>query len=138
MQQNPLDAVARYGPAAYGRKYPVGHDAPAMASLVSTYCQQAETGIPYLGNGQSLEAHLAELKAAGCEKVFQEKISGKSRDRAQLERALKTLGEGDVLTVTRLDRLARSSRDLLNLVAQIIDDGGSFKTLKEATTCIIR
>jgi DNA invertase Pin-like site-specific DNA recombinase len=82
-------------------------------------------------NGQSLEAQLAELKAAGATKIFQEKITGKNRERAQLERALAALGEGDVLIVTRLDRLARSSRDLLNVVKQIGDSGASFKSVKD-------
>ncbi|MBR0695222.1 recombinase family protein [Bradyrhizobium lablabi] len=82
-------------------------------------------------NGQSLEAQLAELKAAGARKIFQEKISGKNRERAELERVLKAMGEGDTLIVTRLDRLARSSRDLLNLVGQLNDAGVSFKSLKE-------
>jgi DNA invertase Pin-like site-specific DNA recombinase len=49
-----------------------------------------------------------------------------------LERALKTLGEGDVQVVTRLDRFARSSRDLLNIIKQLTDVGASFKSLKEA------
>ena len=83
-------------------------------------------------NGQSLEAQLAELKAAGCSKIFQEKITGKHRERAALERVLKTLGEGDVLIITRLDRLARSSRDLLNIIKQITDAGASFKSLKDS------
>src|SRR4051812_36631396 len=69
--------------------------------------------------GQSLEAQLAELKAAGATKIFQEKITGKHRNRAQLDRVLKTLGEGDVLIVSRLDRLARSSCDLLNIIKQL-------------------
>ena len=82
--------------------------------------------------GQSLEAQLAELKAAGCKKIFQEKITGKNRDRAQLEHVLKALGDGDVLIVTRLDRLARSSRDLLNIIKQLTDAGATFKSLKDA------
>ena len=81
--------------------------------------------------GQSLDAQLAELKAADCERVFQEKVSGKNRDRPQLERALEALGEGDVLIITRLDRLARSSRDLLNIVKQITDAGATFRSLKD-------
>jgi DNA invertase Pin-like site-specific DNA recombinase len=81
--------------------------------------------------GQSLEAQLAELKAAGCTRIYQEKVTGKHRERAQLERVLKTLGEGDVLIITRLDRLARSSRDLLNIIKQLTDVGASFKSLKD-------
>jgi DNA invertase Pin-like site-specific DNA recombinase len=82
-------------------------------------------------NGQSPEGQLADLGAAGCEKTFWEKISGKGRDRAQLEKALSSLREGDVLIITRLDRLARSSRDLLNVIKQITDAGASFKSLKD-------
>jgi DNA invertase Pin-like site-specific DNA recombinase len=82
--------------------------------------------------GQSLEVQLAELKAAGATKIFQEKVTGKNRERAQLERVLDTLGDGDVLIVTRLDRLARSSRDLLNIIKQLTDAGATFRSLKDA------
>jgi DNA invertase Pin-like site-specific DNA recombinase len=81
---------------------------------------------------QSLDGQLAELKEAGCTKVFQEKVTGKHRDRPQLERLLKKLEPGDVLIVTRLDRLARSTRDLLNLIHQIGEAGASFKSLKDS------
>jgi hypothetical protein len=77
---------------------------------------------------QNLDAQLEALKAAGCSRLFQEKISGKTREgRPALEKALNTLGEGDVLVVSRLDRLARSSRDLLNIIKQITDAGASFR-----------
>ena len=82
--------------------------------------------------GQSLEAQIAELKAAGSEKIFQEKVTGKHRNRPQLERVLKELAAGDVLIITRLDRLARSSRDLLNIIKQITDAGASFKSIRDA------
>ena len=82
-------------------------------------------------NGQSLDAQLAELNTAGCKKIFKEKLSGKNRDRSELNRMLKVLGEGDVLIVTRLDRLARSTRDLLNLIKQIADAGATFKSLRD-------
>jgi DNA invertase Pin-like site-specific DNA recombinase len=59
------------------------------------------------------------LTAAGCAKVYQEKISGAKTDRAELGRVLKHLHAGDVLVVTRLDRLARSTRDLLNILDAI-------------------
>jgi DNA invertase Pin-like site-specific DNA recombinase len=63
-----------------------------------------------------------QLRAAGAEKVFQETASGARADRAQLRRVIGQLEKGDVLMVTRLDRLARSTRDLLNtLVPRIID-----------------
>jgi DNA invertase Pin-like site-specific DNA recombinase len=70
-------------------------------------------------DGQSLSGQLAELKAEKCEKIFQEKISGARSDRKQLTRLMAVLAKGDVLVVTRLDRLARSTRDLLNLLGTI-------------------
>src|SRR3954471_24180634 len=65
-------------------------------------------------DGQSVEAQVTSLTDAGAEKVFREVASGAKADRAQLRRALNTLGPGDVLMVTRLDQLARSTCDLLN------------------------
>src|SRR5467141_1105449 len=81
-------------------------------------------------DGQSLSTQLAELKAAKCEKVFQEKISGARSDRKQLTRLMSVLAKGDVLVVTRLDRLARSTRDLLNLLGTIAEKGAGFKSLR--------
>jgi DNA invertase Pin-like site-specific DNA recombinase len=65
-------------------------------------------------HGQTLDAQQAALKAAGAEHIYAEKISGARSDRPQLAKLLKALGEGDTVVVTRLDRLARSTRDLLN------------------------
>jgi DNA invertase Pin-like site-specific DNA recombinase len=59
---------------------------------------------------QSLAGQVAELVAAGCAKVFKEKASGAKSDRTELARAIRALDSGDVLLVTRLDRLARSTR----------------------------
>ena len=70
-------------------------------------------------DGQTLDAQRATLTAAGAEKVFAEKVSGAKTNRAQLAKAIDALGAGDVLLVTRLDRLARSTRDLLNVLATI-------------------
>jgi DNA invertase Pin-like site-specific DNA recombinase len=83
-------------------------------------------------DGQSLTAQLVELKAARCEKIFQEKISGTRSDRKQLTRLMAVLANGDVLVVTRLDRLARSTRDLLNLLGTIAEKGAGFKSLRDA------
>jgi DNA invertase Pin-like site-specific DNA recombinase len=80
-------------------------------------------------DGQSLSAQLAELKATRCEKIFQEKISGARSDRKQLARLMAGLAKGDVLVVTRLDRLARSTRDLLNLLGTMAEKGAGFKSL---------
>src|SRR2546423_2866754 len=82
-------------------------------------------------DGQSLSAQLAELKAAKCAKVFQEKVSGARSDRNQLARLMAVLKKGDVLVVTRLDRLARSTRDLLNLLGTIAEKGAGFKSLRD-------
>jgi DNA invertase Pin-like site-specific DNA recombinase len=80
---------------------------------------------------QDLSAQNEALLAAGAAKVFGEKISGAQRDRAQLEKAIAKLQEGDVLLVTRLDRLARSTRDLLNVIAEISRRGAGFRSLKD-------
>lgn len=81
-------------------------------------------------DGQSLGAQIAELKAANCEKVFQEKISVARTDRRQFARLMAVLAKGDVLVVTRLDRLARSTRDLLNILGTIAEKGAGFKSLR--------
>jgi DNA invertase Pin-like site-specific DNA recombinase len=81
---------------------------------------------------QDLAAQDAELRAAGCAKVFKEKISGAKTDRPELVKAIGRLEPGDVLVVTRLDRLARSTRDLLNVIAAITERGAGFKSLKDA------
>jgi DNA invertase Pin-like site-specific DNA recombinase len=80
-------------------------------------------------NGQSLEAQLAQLAAAGCSRVFQEKISGARSDRPELRRMLRSLKAEDVVVVTRLDRLARSTRDLLNFLARLNDKRVGFRSL---------
>ena len=81
---------------------------------------------------QSLGAQLEQLTAAGCTKVFQEKASGARGDRAALKRAINHLGQGDVLLVTRLDRLARSTRDLLNVLDAITQRRAGFRSLADA------
>jgi len=80
-------------------------------------------------DGQSVEAQVAALTAAGADKVFREVASGAKTDRAQLRRALDQLDAGDVLMVTRLDRLARSTRDLLNTLATIAGKEAGFRSL---------
>jgi DNA invertase Pin-like site-specific DNA recombinase len=80
-------------------------------------------------DGQTLNAQQAALSEAGCAKVYAEKQSGVKTDRAQLAKAIATLAEGDCLIVTKLDRLARSTRDLLNTLAEIAQRGATFKSL---------
>jgi DNA invertase Pin-like site-specific DNA recombinase len=83
-------------------------------------------------DGQTLAAQDAALRAAGCAKVYAEKASGAKTDRAQLRKVVSRLGEGDVLVVTRLDRLARSTRDLLNTLDEIAKRGAGFKSLADS------
>src|SRR5260370_38193624 len=80
-------------------------------------------------DGQSIDAQVGQLTKAGCKKVFREVASGVKTDRAQLRRLLDVLDAGDVLTVARLDRLARSTRDLLNTLAAITARKAGFKSL---------
>ena len=81
--------------------------------------------------GQTLDAQLEQLKAEGCAKIYREKASGAQADRGELLRMLKAVGPGDVVTVTRIDRLARSSFDLFAIVKQIVDAKGQFRSLAE-------
>jgi len=80
-------------------------------------------------DGQTLDAQQAALRDAGCERIFSEKESGAKTDRQQLTRAIAALADGDTLIVTKLDRLARSTRDLLNTLAEVAKAGATFKSL---------
>jgi DNA invertase Pin-like site-specific DNA recombinase len=82
-------------------------------------------------DGQTLDAQVVALKAAGAGRVFRETASGAKTDRRELARALKSLAEGDTLLVTRLDRLARSTRDLLNSLDTIAKAGAGFRSLHD-------
>ena len=82
-------------------------------------------------DGQSLSTQVAQLKAAHCDKIFREKMSGARADRSQLKRLLRVVERGDVVIVTRLDRLARSTRDLLNILGTIAESGGGFRSLSD-------
>ena len=81
---------------------------------------------------QHLDSQVTELQAAGCAKIFGEKGSGARGDRVELVRVVKRLQPGDVLVVTRLDRLARSTRDLLNVLAAVKQAGAGFRSLKDS------
>lgn len=83
--------------------------------------------------GQSLDIQNEALVAAGCEKVFAEKVSGRlTQDRDQLAAALDFVREGDTLIVTRLDRLARSVGDLHQIIARLTGKGVAFKCLNQS------
>jgi DNA invertase Pin-like site-specific DNA recombinase len=80
---------------------------------------------------QNLKLQTDALKAAGCEKVFVEKASGAKADRPQLAKALAFMREGDTLVVWKLDRLARSMRQLVNTIGDMRENGIGFKSLTE-------
>jgi DNA invertase Pin-like site-specific DNA recombinase len=82
-------------------------------------------------DGQTLASQDAQLHAAGCAKTYSEKASGAKTDRAELAKLLRRLESGDVLVVTRLDRLARSTRDLLNILHTLGERGVGFKSLAD-------
>jgi DNA invertase Pin-like site-specific DNA recombinase len=82
-------------------------------------------------SGQTLESQLEELGKDGCSKIYSETASGARISRPQLQSLLKALDPGDVVVVTRLDRLARSTIDLLTTIKQIADKGCLFKSLAE-------
>ena len=82
-------------------------------------------------SGQSLDSQVEELGKAGCAKIYSEKVSGARSDRPELQRLLKGLEPGSVVVVTRLDRLARSTIDLLTIIKTIADKNCLFKSLAD-------
>ena len=83
-------------------------------------------------DGQSLESQLERLKSAGCERLFSETASGAKTERRELRKCIAKLASGDILVVTRLDRLARSTRDLLNVLAEVSERGAAFRSISDA------
>jgi DNA invertase Pin-like site-specific DNA recombinase len=98
--------------------------------------KKTETG-PLIGyarvstQGQDLTQQRATLRETGCTRIFEEKVSGAKRDRPELVNLLGHLRSGDVVTVTRLDRLARSTRDLLEIAERIKEAGAGLRSLAE-------
>jgi DNA invertase Pin-like site-specific DNA recombinase len=83
-------------------------------------------------DGQSVDAQVQQLSAAGASKIFKETASGSNTDRTQLARVMRCLAGGDVLMVSRLDRLARSTRDLLNTLGAVSEKKAGFRSLGDA------
>ena len=82
--------------------------------------------------GQSLEVQVEQLEAVPCDRIFTEKKSGTSTDgRAALEEMMRYVREGDVLVVTRLDRLARSLTDLSKIIDELGAKGVGFRCLQQ-------
>jgi DNA invertase Pin-like site-specific DNA recombinase len=111
---------------------------PSRVYLFKCYFQKWEAGMAVFGyarvstRDQDLAGQIAELQAAGCGNIFKEKASGAKTDRPELAKAIRRLDAGDVLIVTRLDRLARSTRDLLNILDAVGKAGAGFRSLKDA------
>src|SRR2546430_6364580 len=81
--------------------------------------------------GQTLDAQLDQLRGAGCTKIYREKVTGAHSDRRELLKMLAALAAGDVVTVTRIDRLARSTFDLFGIVKCIVNANAQFRSLAE-------
>ena len=81
---------------------------------------------------QNLDRQLDSLKEAGCEKIFQEKITGTKKERPELDKMLEHLRSGDLIIISDLTRLSRSVKDLFSLVDQIEKKGANIKSLKES------
>ncbi|SPF38528.1 DNA-invertase from lambdoid prophage e14 [Syntrophobacter sp. SbD1] len=80
---------------------------------------------------QDAATQIAALQDAGCERIFQEKVSGGRWDRPELHRLLEQLRKGDVLVIWKLDRLSRSLKDVLTLMERIAQAGAGFRSLTE-------
>lgn len=80
---------------------------------------------------QDLDIQLKAIRKASCKKIYKEKISGTSWERPELEKMLKSLEPGDIIIVWRLDRLARSTKMLLEIIDKIINSGAKFVSLSE-------
>ena len=80
---------------------------------------------------QNLDLQLQALKKAGCQKMYREKVSGATRQRPEFQRMLDQIRVGDVIVVWKLDRLARSTRDLLETIETIREAGAKFQSISE-------
>jgi DNA invertase Pin-like site-specific DNA recombinase len=102
--------------------------------MVETHFEKRPVGYARVSTyGQTLDSQLEQLRAAGCSSrnIYREKVTGARADRRELNRMLGKLGPGDVVTVTRIDRLARSTFDLFGIVKRIVDAKAQFRSLAE-------
>src|SRR6201986_2415100 len=102
--------------------------------MTETYPEKRLIGYARVSTyGQTLDSQLEQLRAAGCgsRNIYREKVTGARADRRELNRMLAKLVPGDVVTVTRIDRLARSTFDLFGIVKRIIDAEAQFRSLAE-------
>src|SRR6202043_497654 len=102
--------------------------------MVETHPKQRLIGYARVSTyGQTLDSQLEQLRAAGCSSrnIYRQKVTGVRADRRELNRMLGKLAPGDVVTVTRIDRLARSTFDLFGIVKRIVDAKAQFRSLAE-------
>ncbi len=102
--------------------------------MVETHPEKRLVGYARVStHGQTLDTQLEQLRAAGCSNrnIYREKVTGARADRRELNRMLGKLAPGDVVTVKRIDRLARSTFDLFAIVKQIVDSKAQFRSLAE-------
>jgi DNA invertase Pin-like site-specific DNA recombinase len=100
--------------------------------MTETHPQNRRLGYARVSTyGQRLDAQLEQLRGAGCSKIYREKVTGAHNDRREVLNMLDHLAPGDVVTVTRIDRLARSAFDLFGIVKQIVDAKAQFRSLAE-------
>ncbi|MGA8499742.1 MAG: recombinase family protein [Xanthobacteraceae bacterium] len=100
--------------------------------MTETHPQNRRLGYARVSTyGQTLDAQLDQLRGAGCTKIYREKVTGARADRRELLAMLRHLAPGDVVAVTRIDRLARSTFDLFAIVKQIVDAKAQFRSLAE-------
>src|ERR1700738_783078 len=98
--------------------------------MTETHPQNRRLGYARVSTyGQTLDAQLEQLRGAGCSKIYREKVTGAHSDRRELLKMLAALAPGDVVTVTRIDRLARSTFDLFGIVKRIVDAKAQFRSL---------
>ena len=83
-------------------------------------------------DAQDLANQLAQLEAAGCERIFREKITGAAADRPQLRKLLAAVNHGDVVIVPAVDRLSRNATDLLVIARQLKEAGAGLKSVAES------
>jgi len=102
--------------------------------MTETYPEKRLLGYARVSTyGQTLDSQLDQLRKAGCSSrnIYREKVTGARADRRELNRMLGKLAPGDVVTVTRIDRLARSTCDLFAIVKRIVDAKAQFRSLAE-------
>jgi DNA invertase Pin-like site-specific DNA recombinase len=101
---------------------------------MTTTVTKSRTSIGYArvsSTDQKTDSQVERLKAAGCEVIRQEKVSGRSRDgRSELQTVMEFLRPGDELVVVKLDRLGRSTRDVLNLIHELDQKSASLRVLE--------